>query len=196
VIDLRAREGPIGACNVLELVAQLICMTLVNFTSNLTSRFTQYRAGSDKNLPPRKHRSSSCLDSNFQSKILGKPWQKICGSHISEKQAKSAKPQGKQTAQAFVATTPNTNSSTTTKPHDGKYTSPKVDNNSPGSKKIEIRPTVNSNNATAISNDATVYIKYSQKKAIKVQKNVAQSCDRTETRTRVTSFEDYRYRYG
>jgi hypothetical protein len=108
------------------------------------------RVNKDRTCAPRKHRSSSCLDSNFQSKILGKPWQKFCGSHISEKQPKSAKPQEKQTAQAFVATTSNTNSSTTTKPHDGKYTSPKADNHSPGSKKIEIRPTVNSNSVAYI----------------------------------------------
>jgi hypothetical protein len=154
------------------------------------------RGNKDRTCTPRKHHSSGCLDSNFQSKILGKPWQNFCRSHISEKQPKSAKPQGKQTTQAVVATTPKTDSNATNKPHDGKYTSPQAGDHSPGSTKIQIRPTVNSNSATVNSNSATVYIKYFQKRAKKVQKSVAQSCDLAEIRTRVTSFADYRYTAG
>jgi len=183
--------------------AKLCCLTHFSLSKAAASSFEYLekkkevtRVNKDRTCAPRKHHISSCLDSNFQSKILGKPWQNFARSHISEEQPKSAKPQGKQTTQAVVATTPKTDSNATNKPHDGKYTSPKAGDHSPGSTKIEIRPTVNSNSATVNSNSATVYIKYFQKRAKKVQKSVAQSCDLAGIRTRVTSFEDYRYTAG
>jgi len=84
------------------------------------------RVNKDRICAPRKHHTSSCLDSSLKSKILGESWQKFSRNCNNQRQPKSAKSKGKQTEQAVGANIIRVNSTTTTKPqgqHTGYITS-------------------------------------------------------------------------
>ena len=143
----------------------------------------------------RKYCNSCGLDDSFKSEILGKSWQNFSRNYNNQRQPKSAKSKGKQTEQAVGANITRVNFTTTTKLQ-GQHTGYATNKHFPDSNKIEFRLSVNQNSANVSSVNRNSANVSSEKRTKKVQKRVAQSCDLTGTRTRVTSFEDYRYTAG